>query len=330
MPSTPSEPGEPIEPGEAEDSTEPDDAGESFQRIVDSLTLRFDGQGSDGSALHELRASHVAEVLQGLVGLTHDFDQAGVFNGDGPANSEVLVRPAQEGSFVIEVIRIANELLTNNAVLVTAVTGAMGFPTLGKLLEWATKSARADVKAATHDKDTGLTQITWQDDTMDEVPTAVFEELNVRKRRRKKHLRQIMAPLSDPRVTSLDVTLSPAVEGQEAPKVLALTQPDYDAVKPEDDVTEKDKKFTREAQMSAVDFDNPRKWKVKTKDETRTAVMDDKDFLAKIAGGLAIRKDDIFRLKIRANTKTKNGRSRTTWTVVKVKEHRRAAGDSDS
>lgn len=330
MPSTPSEPGEPIELGESEDSNEPNDAGESFQRIVDSLTLRFDGEGSDGSALHELRASHVAEVLQGLVGLTNDFDQAGVFNGEGPPNSEVLVRPAQEGSFLIEVVRVANELLSNNAVLVTAVTGAMGFPTLGKLLEWATKSARAEVKGAVTEKDTGLTQITWQDDTIDEVPTAVWNELKVRKRKRKKHLRQIMAPLSDPRVTSLDVALSPVVEGQDPPKVLALTRPDYDAVKPEDDLTNKEKKFTREAQMSAVDFDNPRKWKVKTKDETRTAVMDDKDFLAKIAGGLAIRKDDIFKLKIRANTKTKNGRSRTTWTVVKVKEHRRAASDTDA
>jgi hypothetical protein len=301
-------------------------ANDPTDNIVDSLTLRFDGKEADGSDLHELRASHVAEVLQGLVALTDDFDKAGVFDADGPAESEILVRPAREGSFLIEVIRVANEVIVANAPLGTV----LGVPTLGMLLKWATKSARADVKSFDRDKETGLVKILWQDDTMDEVPVAAWEELNKRKRRRKKQLREIMAPLSDSRVKSLDVALTPAVTGTDEPDVLVLKRSDYDAVKPGDELEEKKKTFDVEAQMSAIDFDNSKKWKVKTKDETRGAVMDDKEFLARVAGGLAIRKDDIFKLKVRADSKTKNGNTRTTWTVEKVVTHRRAASDNDS
>lgn len=78
------------------------------QSEVDSLKLRFAGEEGDGNALHELRASHVAEVLQGLVGLSSDFAKAGAF-GDSPVSAEVLVRPRREGSFVIEVIRTVHE-----------------------------------------------------------------------------------------------------------------------------------------------------------------------------------------------------------------------------
>lgn len=310
--------------------TDPVAPAASTDKIVDSLTLRFDGEEKDGSALHELRAAHVAEVLQGLVGLTSDFDKAGVFDDDGPAGSELLVRPAREGSFLIEVIRVANELLTANGPLIGATSAVTGVPTIGVIVKWATKSARAEVKSIERDKDNDLVKVTWQDDTMDEVPTAAWEELNKRSPRRKKHLRQIMAPLSDPRVSSLDVALTPAIEGSGAPEVFVLQRSDYDAVRPVDDIDDKDETFEVEAQMSAIDFDNSKKWKVKTKDKTRGAIMDDKAFLAKVGSGLAIRKDDIFTLKVRADIKTKNGSTRTTWTVLKVITHRRAAGDNDS
>lgn len=303
---------------------------EPTDNVVDSLTLRFDGEETDGSALHELRAAHVAEVLMGLVGLTDDFDKAGVFDADGTVGSEVLVRPAQEGSFLIEVIRVVNEFVTANGPVIGAAATVTGAPTIGMILKWATRSVRADVKSIERDKENGLVKIFWQDDTMDEVPVAAWEELNKRKRRRKKQLRQIMTPLSDPRVTSLDVSLTPVDHGSDEPDVLVLRRSDYDLVRPEDEVEEKDKTFDVEGQMSAIDFDNSKKWKVKTKDETRGAVMDDKEFLARVAGGLAIRKDDIFNLKVRADTKTKNGRTRTTWTVVQVVTHRRAASDNDS
>ncbi|WP_082481731.1 hypothetical protein [Rathayibacter sp. Leaf299] len=293
--------------------------------VADSLTLRFDGEEANGDKLHELRASHVAEVLQGIVGLTSDFDKAGVFDADGPAGSEILVRPAQEGSFLIEVVRVVSD----SVAAVSDTSGALGIPTVGAIIYWATKSARADVKDYEH-LDNGQVKIIWQDDTVDEVPAKAWQELKVRKRRRKKHLRQIMAPLSDARVTSLDVALEPTPTGQETPEVLILDRAAYEAVKPQDDVEEIEETFEREARMSAIDFDDATRWKVKTREVTRGAAVEDAAFLKKVAEGLAIRKDDIFNLRIRENRTITNGSSRSTWTVLKVTSHRRAAGDDDA
>lgn len=298
--------------------------------VVDTLTLRFIGEEEDGSTLHALRASHVAEVLQGLVGLTSDFDKAGVFNFEGPAGSEVLVRPAQEGSFLIEVVRI----VTENPEAAAGVSVALGLPTLSQVIWWATKSARADVKDFDH-LENGNVKVTWQDDTSEEIPEVAWVELNKRDRRRKRHLRQIMAPLSDPRVSSVNVAAArgPEIEpdeGRAEPELFVLSKLDYDAVKPSDDVEERQEIFETEARMSAIDFDDPTRWRVRTAEATRAANVEDKAFLKRVTHGLAIRKDDIFNLRVREDVIVKNGRTRTTWTVLHVESHRRAAGENDS
>ena len=293
--------------------------------VAESLTLRFEGTGKDGTELHVLRASHVAEVLQGLVGLSNDFAKAGAF-GDGPGNSELLVRPPKQGSFLIEVLRIVQE----NPDVVATAFGLTGPPTLGQLIWWATRSARADVKDFDHLAN-GDVKVTWQDDTVQEVPLPAWQELQKRNKRRKKQLRQIMAPLSDAKVSSLEVQDSSPVgtEAHEAPEVFTLTRPDYDAVRPDDDIFEYQHILDMEAQISALDFDNPTKWRVKTQGATRAATVEDADFLARVANGLAIRKDDIFKLRVREDTVEKNGRVRRTWTVLRVEAYRGAANDGD-
>lgn len=296
---------------------------------VETLTLRFQGEAEDGTQLHELRAAHVAEVLNGLVGLSSDFSKAGAF-GENLAGAELLVRPAQEGSFLIEVVRWA----TQNPELATAAVGATGLPTLGQVLRWATKSARAEPREFEH-LDNGNVKVYWQDDTVQEVPLIAWQELNKRDTRRKKQLRQIMAPLSDPLVSSVEVESPPPDEGDAAisgPEVsFTLERADYDAVRPpEEEIIEDHEFFETEAQMSAVDFDDPGKWRVRTASETRAATVEDAEFLGRVARGLAIRKSDIFRLRIRRDTVVKNGRKRTTWTVVRVESYRRAANDDDA
>lgn len=299
-------------------------------RVVDSLVLRFTGENQDGSELHELRATHVAEVLNGVAGLVADFDKAGVFNPDGPADSEVLVRPAEEGSFLIEVVRVAAEIWE----VAAPAAAAGGAPTIGTLIWWATKSVRAEVKDYSH-QDNGMTKVIWQDNTVDEIPRAAWDELQKRKRRRKKQLREIMAPMNDPRVEAVTVESEPESPEEnptddDAPGTFTLTKPDFDAAAPSDEVEESSDTDEVEAQMSTIDFDNPSRWKVKTKLATRTATVEDADFLASVAGGLAIRKTDIFRLRIRADKVTKNGRTRTHWTVLQVMSHRRSASDDDA
>ncbi|QUW19990.1 hypothetical protein JSQ78_00395 [Agrococcus sp. Marseille-Q4369] len=269
-------------------------------------------------------------MLQGLVGLTSDFDKAGVFT-DGPIDSEVLVRPPQEGSFLIEVVRVVTENWETAAVVGTAA----GVPSLANVIWWATKSARAELKDYER-LENGRVKVMWQDDTAQEIPAAAFDELQKRKRRRKKQLQQILAPLSDARVEAVDVASDPemveaAPEAElEAPESFVLKRADYDAVRPDDEIEESDHIFTVEARMSAINFDDPTKWKVKTKEQTRSAIVEDKEFLQKVANGLAIRKSDLFHLRVRENKIVKNGRSRTSWTVLHVDSHRRAAGDDEA
>lgn len=289
---------------------------------VDSLTLRFTGDGGGGGELHELRAAHVAEVLEGLVGLASDFSKAGAFGHDEIA-SEVLVRPAQEGSFVLEVVRV----VTEHVGTVEAAATALGVPPLGVVLHWATKSIRAEVQDFEH-LENGNVKVVWQDETAEEIPREAWEELNKRKRRRKKQLRQIMAPLSDERVDELEVReQSDAGFSPDTQPDYTLVREDYDAVVLEDEESEEFEITDVEAQMAAIDFDDPEKWKVKTVDGTRIAKVEDTQFLDRVAAGLAIRRTDIFNLKVRIATITKNGRTRTKWTVLEVKGHRRAVHD---
>ncbi|MCV7015223.1 hypothetical protein H7I40_22770 [Mycolicibacterium madagascariense] len=304
------------------------------------MILRFVGTDQNGVALQELRAAHVAEVLQGLVGLTSDFEKAGVFHEDGPSGSEVLVRPPREGSFIIEVVRMATDNWDAAKIAAaTAEAAVVGVPSLSSILWWATKSTRAQVKDVTY-LDNGNVKINWQDDTVDEVPAAAWNELKTRKTRRKKQLRQIMAPLSDTRVTEVDVANPSAPDHYEAtdknaqttasPQSFVLRRSDYDAVRPEDEVQQSSEIFSAEAQMAAINFDDPTKWRVKTRNRTRNVAVEDSAFLGRVAHGLAIRRTDIFWLRIREDKTVTNGRTQTHWTVEKVETYRRAAGDNES
>jgi hypothetical protein len=309
------------------ESENPDNP-ETPEDASDSVSLRFVGSNEDGTDLHELRAAHVAEVLQGIVGLASDFTKAGAF-GDS-LNSEILVRPAREGSFIIEVHRFINE----HGPGLAAFAAAGGVPTLSQVLWYATKSARADVRDFEY-LENDRVKVVWQDDTVHEVSKAVWDELQKNPRRRKKHLRKIMAPLSDNRVDVLQVTDrdqrpgAAADEAAPAPQQFTLERSDYNAVRPEDEISENSRIFETEAQMSAIDFDSAEKWRVRTRDSNRLATMEDREFLTRVDRGLSIHKRDIFELRIREDAITKNGRTRRKWTVLQVRNHKRSVHDVD-
>lgn len=288
---------------------------------ADILTLRFVGEDSEGHPLHELRAAHVAQVLEGIVGLAGDFGRAGAF-GEGPP-PEVLVRPPSEGSFVIEVVNWFGE----NKDLIAAG----GVPSLGSVLWWATKSIRADVTDFDY-LDNGNVKVKWTDDTADEIPRAAWAELNKRQRRRKSQLRKILAPLSDGEVTALKVSEADETVVKrpgDAPEEFTLERVDYHLARPEDEVEEAQRVFESEAQMSAIDFESAERWRVRTAAGSRSVTVEDSGFLARVDRGLAIHKDDIFTLSIREDSVTKNGQTRRTWTVLEVKGQRKRSGDVD-
>lgn len=289
------------------------------------LQLRF---RDDQNNLTELSAADVAEVLQGLVAMASDFATAGVF-GDGLPGT-LKVRPPREGSFILEV----TNWIQHNPELTAIVAGEIGAPSLGTALVWATKSARAEVKGVEY-LDNGEVLLTFSDDTVEQVPLEAWDVLRTKKRKRKKQLRQIMAPLSNPNVTTVEVRVAEEPPGEEipasTPPVAVLDVADYRAVVPVDEVEETSDIFEAEAQMVTVDFDSGEKWRVRIPGgRTRTAAVEDTDFLAKVNEGLALHKSDIFRLRIREDRTVRDGRnSKTTWTVLKVVSHRRGGGDAD-
>lgn len=297
--------------------------------VLDVLTLRFDGVNENGSVLHELQATHVAEVLQGISEFTEDFEKAGVFHDEGPGESEILVRPAREGSFIIEVIRAATEAPDATKTVVGGVVAALGIPPVTSLISWATKSARADVSNF-EELDNGNIKVFWQDDTVDEIPRAAWNELNKRKKRRKKQLRQIMAPLADSRVEDLEVVRPEQdSEAEPAPAELTLTKADHIALQPTDEVTEESRYFEITGRISSLDFDDNTKWSVKTEAGRRRATMEDTWFLHQLEQNMQIGREDEFQLRIREDKITKNERTTTKWTIMHVSREEDGDGKHD-
>lgn len=288
------------------------------------LRLRFIGMNEDGSDLHELRAADVASVLQGLTGFVSDMNKARVF-GEERLDAEVFVRPAREGSFLLEVVQAA---LSDPA----GAAASVGLPTIGQAIWWATRSVRAEV--ADYDYlDNGNVKVIWQDNTAQEIPRAAWDELNKRDRRRKKQLHEIMAPLSDDRVQALEVAQAdagfPAAGELAPPATFTLERQDYIAARPSDEVEEDENIFETEAQMSAINFDEADQWRVKTREKKKgkKATMADQAFLDSVNEGLAITKDDIFWLRIQEEIVKKNGRSTIGWRILKVVSHKRGGAD---
>lgn len=290
----------------------------------DVLTLRFTGENEDGSPIHELKAEQLADVLEGLTELINDFEDAGVFhNSESASETGVYVRPAREGSFVVEVTRTIIENWEPVKL--------MGGPTLAGTVWWATKSMRAEVENVT-DRPNGNVLVHWSDKTVDEIPPEAWAELNKRKRKRKKQLRKIMAPLEDTRVKELDVT-NPTVQNHQnapdaPPQRFEVTKADYVATAPSDEVEESRDFFETKAQLVAIDFEDPAKWKIKTPQRTRKAVIDDPVFLREVANGLPLSQDQSFPIKVREDRVVKNGRTSTSWTVYHV-DFRKGLQDDD-
>ena len=123
-----------------------------------------------------------------------------------------------------------------------------------------------------------------------------------------------MTPLSDPSVTSIEVLNEEAVSDAE-PELEAdstLGRDDCNVMRLEDEVEESSGIYDVDAQMTAINFDNARKWRVKTVDQRRLATVEDEEFVGRVAGDLAIRETDIFRLRIREDQTKTNGRTQTT------------------
>lgn len=291
---------------------------ETHLREQQVLTLRFSGENNDDTDLHELRAEHLSDVLEGISELTQDFDKAGAFHNSGPSPRDLFVRPAKEGSFIIELVQVIVDSPTAQAAAQNPeeLAAVLGFPSVGQIVWSAVRMFKDQVKDFEY-LENGQVKVYWKDDTSSELSPEVWEELNKRTRRRKKQLRKIMRPMEDSRVEKLDLTST--ADSSVEPQV-SLDKQDYRAVAPSEDEEETYDIFETKGHLSTIDFDDPDRWRIKTPFATRVATVEDEGFLQKVSKGLYLNATDTFQLKIREDRITKNGRTTKKWTILKIQK----------
>lgn len=288
------------------------------------LQLKYrDEEGKLGS----LRAEDLAEALRGLSGLVHDFATAGAL-GDGPP-PEVRVEPTKEGSFIVDAFLSWGLDWETTANIVTTVSP----PTAG--LTWLVSATTKSMRAKPADVeylDGGRVKLTWTDGETEVVPAAAWEELNrgAHRKRRKKQLRQIMAPLSH-EADLLELRSGTESEvATEDPEFVA-TRADYRVVALDTpEVEDSCEVFEAEVQVEAVDFTSDGKWRIRFEGGSRQAFMEDEGFRKRIDNGLAIGKEDTFRMRIRVEGVMKSQRRRNVYTIEKVLSHTPRSDDDDT
>lgn len=304
--------------------------------MVDATTARAD-EVDDGlvqlrfadedGQIHDLNAAELADVLQGLVEFTGQMSRAGLF-GDG-FPPEVRVRPAQEGSFVLEAILQWSSENPEAAWSVAMSTGGG----LTKALDVAIRKLRGVQVTDFEYLDNGNVKVNWKDETVDELPVGVWNELKGQKKRTKRALRKIMAPLGD-EADRLEIrSATPDAETRAlldtAPTVVS-TRTDYRAAAAElDDTEEKTETFDTEAQLQSIDFRQGEKWRVSTPRGRRQATIEDEDFLRRLDEGMALHKNDVFQVTVREVATTRDGRTTREWALTRVVRTKRGGDDAD-
>lgn len=298
---------------------------EQIGELSDGLVqLRF---SDDEGKIHDLNAAEMAETLQGLVEFTSQMAKAGLF-GDGPP-PELRVRPPQEGSVILEaVLQWAGQNPEEAVGTALAAGGA-----LVQGLNMGFKRLRGQEPKDFDYLDNGDVKVVWADDRVDQVPAKVWDQLRVEKKQTRKALRKLLAPLSDD-ADSMEVREGTSADTTDEilraePEVVASRDDYRTAVVDVDDISENIHTFDAEAQLTSIDFRRGEKWRIKTLDGSRQAMMEDEEFLRQVDKGMALHKNDIFDVTIREVSTTKNGRTSRDWSLIKVIRKRRGEDDGN-
>lgn len=308
--------------------------GSEAEGLLDGVVqLHFE---DEAGALHDLSAAEMAEVLQGMVEFTSQMAKAGLF-GEVVA-PEVRVRAPKEGSVLLETLIHFTQSEPWTAAGVYASAGVAVGAKLGGAVTVAARVLRGNqVSDFDYINDGRDVKITWSDTTVDEISAEAWGELKTQKKKTKKALSKIMAPLGDD-VTSLGIRSAGA--GETTDDVLA-TEPnvvfdvaDYrEAVAvvpdPEDEVSI----FEIEAMLASVDFREGKGWRVEfqqgTRRTQRSVEVEDRAFLRSLDQGRPLHKNDILNVKIREVVKGRNGRKTTDWAIIEVLSQRRGGGEDE-
>ncbi|WP_417510598.1 hypothetical protein [Microbacterium sp.] len=311
------------------------------EEIEDGVVqLRF---ADDDNNIHDISASDLAQVLEGLVAFTGELAKAGEF-GDGPA-PRIRVRAPKEGSFVLEALVWVQDNPIGAAGLTVGgaagIAAAKSFGTAaGKAVAQAIgagiRNLRGQKPVDFEHLENGDVKVKWPDDSVSEVRRETWDKLQQMKRPTRQALSKIMTPLNtdadklEVRDASVEDTTEEILE---TPADAVAIRTDYlTAILEAEETSEDERIFETEAVLSTIDFDNTAKWRVKTTREgTRTATIEDVQFLKGLDRGDAIHKNDIFWLKVKETTTKEPGKNvRTEWAVIEVRRTKRGDTDGDA
>lgn len=286
------------------------------------VQLRF---ADDDGHIKDINAAEVAEALKGLVAFTSEMAKAGLF-GDG-LPPEVRIRPAQEGSFVLEAILMWAAANPEGAITSGITVG--GALTQG--INMGLRKLRGEEPSDIDYLDNGDVKINWPNNKVDQVPQQVWNRLRAMKRPTSKALRMMLAPLSDEadrlEVRDSRVAATTAEILRTEPDVVAERSDYRAAVAEPDETEERTNTFEIEATLRSIDFKRGEKWRILTALGPRQASIEDEEFLLQLDRGLALHKGDLFDVTVRELETTGPGRTKREWSLIKVTRKRQGASD---
>lgn len=297
------------------------------------VQLRF---ADDGDNVRDISAADLAEVLEGLVELTRELAKAGEF-GDG-APPRVRIRAPKEGSFVLEAVVWLqdNPIATTGLAAAAGALGAAAGKAVADAIGAGIRNLRGQQPVDFDYLENGDVKVKWPDNSVSQVRRETWDKLQEMKRPTRRALSKIMTPLNtdadklEVRDAPVDATTDEILS---TPADAVAIRTDYlTAIQVHEEAQEHQRIFETEAVLATIDFDNTAKWRVKTTREgTRTATIEDVEFLRGLDRGEAIHKNDIFWLKVQETTTKEPGKNvRTEWAVIEVQRTRRGDTGGDA
>jgi hypothetical protein len=293
--------------------------------------------------VRDINAQDLIDVVQGLVEFSDELSKSGEF-GDGPS-PEIRIRVPKQGSFVLEaLVWLQGNPITGAGLGLLAVAGGAAAKEVGteagkaisRAIGVGIRSLRGEKPERAEVLENGEIELTWPDKTTTQVTPATWNKLSNLKRPTRTALRKIMSPLGKD-ADSLEIRDASVTESTEeilsSPPVATASTGDFLTASTEPvEAFERERIFETEAVLRSIDFDSADKWRVETtKNGTRQARIDDQEFLRSVDRGEALRKGDIFWLRILEVVAKEPGKNVSTdWTVLEVRRTKRGAEDGDN
>lgn len=305
-------------------STVSDTETHRYESEVEIFQMRF--KDSDGGDTY-LSAWELAASIEGVAGFAEQLAKKGVF-GEG-IKPEVQVRPMKEGSFVVDFVipALAEHALDAIPVAVGAA-GMLFYDQIKAGINNIKGIPVADFDLVSDD----FIKVTWKDGEATQVHKDVWDEFQNMKKRTRRNLEKIIAPLSSSADTVEFRGGSPsedAKEIMESKPIAAVTSKEYqEVVSAPQEVQEYDREFIAEAKFESVDFRPGGKCRIASTAGRRMVTIEDDNFQSLLDSGLKIGKDDLYEVTIKETVTVKSGRSTTSWVLTNIRRTKKGDGEA--